>query len=345
MKIHRKWTEKLNQQDQIFLHYTGHMFGIGCSAFNPDSIMKIHELKKRQGNKGFIVLIPDLSWLEKYQVFVPTELRRLLQQYWPGELTMILPDPNRHFKDISVDGFVAFRVPTDPFLREFIIKFGQPIVSTSINTSGKEPEVGLKEIKAQYDSWFDFGILPKNTRVADAVPSTILKYENEDLKLVREGKINFEEIKNSYKIPRILFVCTANICRSPMAEYYLREKVKVEGLNYDVKSAGFLEGGYNISENSEAILAENQMKAAKHISKQLNDDVVRKSWLILTMTDKHKKMLIEAFPNAVNKAFTLSEYAGFKQDIDDPYGLDIGHYRETFKKIKTRIDLILEKLK
>lgn len=335
----------MNKPDAIFLHYTGHMFGIGCSAFDQDSIIKIHELKQREGNKGFIVLIPELNWLEKYQVFVPQEIRRLLQQYWPGELTVILPDPNGHFKNISVDDFVAFRVPSNPFLREFIKKFGKPIVSTSINISGKEPEVDLKKIKANFESWFDFAILPKNIKVADAIPSIILKYEKEDLKLVREGKIKFDEIKNSYELPRILFVCTANICRSPMADYYLKDKIEKDGLKYDVRSAGFLGGGFQISENSKAILAEDGMNAADHISTQLNDDVVRRSWLILTMTEKHKEMLIENFPNAAKKTFTISEYAGFNQDIDDPYGLDIGHYRETFKKIKTRIDLIWEKLK
>lgn len=345
MKSYNKWSEKLKKQDAVFLHYTGHMFGIGCSAFDQNSIRRIHSLKQREGNKGFIVLIPDLSCLDKYQVFVPQELRRLLQQYWPGELTMILPDPNEHFKQISISGFVAFRVPTDPFLRQFLNKFGKPIVSTSINISGQNPEVELKKIKENYNDWFDFGVLPKNLRTADAVPSTILKFANEKLVLIREGKINFEEIESSYKIPKILFVCTANICRSPMAEYYLNKKVVSEDLKYEVKSAGFLMGGYQISENSKTVLAENEMNAENHLSTQLDEEVVRTSWLILTMTEKHKNMLVTNFPNAVNKTFTISEYAGFNQDIDDPYGQDIEHYRETFKKIKTRIDLIWEKLK
>jgi len=59
------------------------------------------------------------------------------------------------------------------------------------------------------------------------------------------------------------------------------------------------------------------------------------------MTKNHKLNLLEHFPNAENKTFTLSEYTGYQQDIDDPYGLDIFHYRQTFKKIKKRIDELL----
>lgn len=345
MKIYNKWSDKLKNHHGIFLHYTGHMFGIGCSAFDSAAIEKINSLKQRAGNKGFIVLIPELNWLEKYQVFIPQELRRLLQQYWPGELTMIFPDPNNHFKHVAVDGFVAFRVPTDPFIREFITKFGKPIVSTSINLSSFPPETDLLEITTKFDSWFDFGIIPKNCRIADAVPSTILKYYDDKFELIREGKIKFDEIIRSFQKPRILFVCTANICRSPMAEYYLRKKFQEGNSCFEVKSAGFLEGNCAISENSKAVLAENGIFADNHFSTQLDEDIVRQSWLILTMTEQHKSNLLKKFPNAANKTFTLSEYAGFNQDIDDPYGLDINQYRDTFMKIKTRIDLIWEKLR
>ncbi len=344
MKVFNKWSEKLKQKDSVFLHYTGNMFGIGCSAFQAAAIAKIHNLKQRNSKQGLIVLIPEFSWLEKYQVFVPVKLRRLLQQYWPGELTIILPDPNGHFKHVSVDGYVAFRVPTDALLRNFIVRFGSPIVSTSINRSGNPAQTDLQMIKTDYDNWFDYGFLPKKTRTAAVTPSTILKYSHETLNLVREGAIRFSEIEQSFQKPRILFVCTANICRSPMAEYYLKEKLKRTGLNYEVRSAGFLQSGLAISENSRQVLAENAIDVPGHLSTQLNEFVIRQSWLILTMTINHKTSLIEHFPNAENKTFTLSEYAGFKQDIDDPYGLDIVNYRETFKKVKTRIDVILEKL-
>jgi len=162
--------------------------------------------------------------------------------------------------------------------------------------------------------------------------------------LLREGGIKFAELEHAWQKPPIRFVCTANICRSPMAEYYLRRKIAELKLDYEVRSAGFLMSGVPISRNSYDVLQENGIEAAEHLSTQLSEDVVRKSWLILTMTQSHKLRLIEHFPNAKNKTFTLSEYTGLVGDVADPYGLDIFAYRRTFAEIRERVDRLVEKL-
>jgi protein arginine phosphatase len=335
--------KKLNN-DAVFLHHTGSMFGVGCSAFNEKALMKINVLKGRHSQKGFIALLPEASWLEKYDILVSSKMGWLLQQYWPGELTVILPDTHNRFGSISVDGQVAFRVPTSKFLRDFIVKFNTPIISTSVNNSGEVAETNLKNIRKEYANWFDSEILPKEIPEINSQPSTIIKEEKGDLSLVREGELKFSEIERSWQTPRILFVCTANICRSPMAHYYLQKIIEENQLRFEVRSAGFLQSDVRISQNSYQTLQENGIDAAAHISTRLNDAVVSSSWLILTMTKTHKLNLIDHFPNAINKTFTLSEYAGYQQDIDDPYGLDIFHYRQTYQKIKKRIDVLVEKL-
>ena len=332
------------KKDDVFIHYTGNMFGIGCSVFSQSAINRIKELKQREGKKGLIVLLENRSWLEEYNIPVSIKMNRLLQQYWPGELTLILPDPRNNFKNLSVDGKVAFRIPTDVYLQNFIKKQGCPIVSTSINVSGQSAENDIKTIRSKYRNWFDHEILPKRIVKNSYQPSTIIQEEKGELLLVREGEIEFKEIERSWQKPRILFVCTANICRSPMAHYYLKKVLEDHQLSFEVRSAGFLQSNVRISQNSYETLKENGMDAEMHISTQLSTSVVSKSWLILTMTKNHKLNLIDHFPAAAGKVFTLSEYSGFQQDIDDPYGLDIYHYRQTYNKIKKRIDSLLEKL-
>lgn len=336
-------TRKINK-DKIFLHHTGGMFGIGCSAFNLQTIDIINELKQRKSGKGLIVLLADRSWLEKYGITVSPQMNRLLQQYWAGELTVILPDAQNKFKHISVDGQVAFRLPGDPFLQDFIRTFQDPIISTSINLSGETPVDDLNEIRKKYRNWFDLEILPSELPKGNLKPSTIIKEAEGKLVLLREGSIEFAEIERSWQKPRILFVCTANICRSPMAHYYFQWKIEELQLSYEVRSAGFLQSNIRISQNSYETLLENNINASAHLSTQLSEDVIRQSWLILTMTKNHKLSLIEHFPTAENKTFTLSEFTGFQQDIDDPYGLDIFYYRQTFEKIQKRIDILVEKL-
>jgi len=336
--------KKVIKKNAIFLHHTGNMYGIGCSVFSENAIDKIKKLKQRENKKGFIALLPDISWLEKFNIEISKKMNRLLQQFWPGELTVILSDPQNIFKNVSVNKQVAFRVPTDKFLRDSIKRSGFPIISTSVNNKGEAPETDLKKIRSRNKLWFDLEILPKKILKNDQQPSTIIQEESGKLILIREGKIGFSEIKRSWQTPRILFVCTANICRSPMAHYYLQKLLVENDLDFEVRSAGFLQSNIGISQNSYETLNENEINAAKHVSTQLTDDVVLKSWLILTMTKNHKFNLLEFFPNSEGKVFTLSEYTGFQQDIDDPYGLEIFHYRQTFKKIKKRIDSLFEKL-
>ncbi len=346
MKIFKKLTDKKFRsfikdgvaEGSVFLHYTGNMFGIGCSAFDEKAVNRINDLKKRTQEKGYIVLIPEVDWLERYGIKYYPKIRRLFQQYWPGELSVILDDPENNFKFVSQDQKVAFRIPTSSFLREFIKKIDKPIISTSINLSGEVPYENVEDILQEKSNWFDFAVIPPKYEELSTIPSTVIDGTKENIECAREGKIPFSEIQDSYIKPLILFICTANICRSPMAEYYLKHLVEKSDLSYRIGSAGFFDSGIRISENSRIVLDENNIDASQHISTQINEQLIRDSWLVLTMTTQHKLYLLDSFPNSINKVFTLSEFTSFNMDIDDPYGLDIYFYRETFKKIKDRIE-------
>ncbi len=344
MKIYNKISKVKYFEDAVFLHYTGNMFGIGCSAFNEKAVRKIDNLKKRTHKKGYIVLISEVDWLERYKIRYHPKLRRLFQQYWPGELSVILNDQADNFKFVSQNQKVAFRIPTSSFLREFIKKIDKPIISTSTNLSGEVPYENVKDILQEKSNWFDFAVIPSKYEELSTIPSTVIDCTKENIECIREGKILFSEIQNSYAKPLILFICTANICRSPMAEYYLRHLVEKNDLSYRIGSAGFFDSGVMISENSRVVLDENGIDASKHVSTQINEQLIQDSWLVLTMTTQHKLYLLDYFPNSINKVFTLSEFTDYNIDIDDPYGLDVYFYRETFKKIKDRIENLFDKL-
>lgn len=345
MKIYDKISKVKYFADAVFLHHTGNMFGVGCSAFNEVAVKKIDILKKRAQKKGYIILIPEENWLERYKIKYHPKIRRLFQQYWPGELSVILNDPEDNFNLVSQNQKVAFRIPTSSFLREFIKRIDKPIVSTSINLSGEVPYKKVEDILEQKSDWFDFAFIPGDIHTQSSVPSTVIDCSDTKLTCIREGKIPFDNVKISFEKPQILFVCTANICRSPMAEYYLKTLIQRNELSFRVKSAGFLNGGMQISENSEKVLKENEIDASKHISTQINEELILDSWLVLTMTIQHKLYLLDYFPNIENKIFTLSEFTSYQIDIDDPYGLEIYFYRETYEKIQERINILLDEIK
>ncbi len=336
--------------DLTFLHHTGNMYGIGCSAFSIDALKRIENLKKRTEKKGFIVLIPELSWLERYNINISSQHKRLFQQYWPGNMSAILEDKKNIFKSVSENNKIAFRIPSSSFLREFLNKIDITIISTSINKTGEEPYSDLKKIIKYKKYWFDFGVLPSDNINKISLPSTIIDITGKEILCLREGEIKFENILRAYHNPLILFVCTGNICRSPMAEYLTRKMIKDDQLPFMVKSAGFLDIKAEISVNSNIILKEQGIDAQQHVSTLINKEIISNSWLILTMQEIQKKNILDIEPNAYNKVFTLSEYCGKEFckpscDIEDPYGLDIYFYRETFKMIKSRILALVNKLK
>ncbi|MBD0384347.1 low molecular weight protein arginine phosphatase [Paenibacillus sedimenti] len=122
---------------------------------------------------------------------------------------------------------------------------------------------------------------------------------------------------------RILFVCTGNTCRSPLAEGLLRIRVHKEGLAAEVRSAGVsaVTGG-PISRNSALILKEAGFEEQMS-SLSIQESEVKWADLILTMTVGHKRSVIQRFPDAVDKTFTLKEYVE-----DDPLILQAIEERE-----------------
>ncbi len=133
-----------------------------------------------------------------------------------------------------------------------------------------------------------------------------------------------------------------------MAHYLFQDVVQKKKWSFRVASAGFLASGNSISENSRLVLEENGINAKHHLSTQLNEEIVQDSFLILTMTENHKQMLLQQDTKASGKTFTLLEFAAHISknyteniDIDDPFGLDIEQYRKTYQLIASAIDRII----
>lgn len=119
----------------------------------------------------------------------------------------------------------------------------------------------------------------------------------------------------------VLFVCSANICRSPMAQGLCLARLGPEAAGWRVESAGvWARDGYPAHTNTLQILRERGVDLSSHRSRQINLAIVESFRLILTMESGHKEALHAAFPQYAERVYLLTEIAGKAYDVVDPVG-------------------------
>lgn len=144
---------------------------------------------------------------------------------------------------------------------------------------------------------------------------------------------------------RILFVCTGNTCRSPMAEGILRSMAEKRDLKLEVKSAGIrVYNGDLASKNSIEAMKKIDIDISGHLATQLNNDLIQEADLVLTLSSSHKDFIVSNYPWSREKVFTLNEYAyGVKKDVTDPYGRNLAFYERTRDEIYQAVLNAIEK--
>ena len=143
---------------------------------------------------------------------------------------------------------------------------------------------------------------------------------------------------------KIIFVCTGNTCRSPMAEAILKKMVSSHGLDVQVESRGTsVYSDDPINPKSAEALATIGIKNVIHKAKQISKTDIEESDIILTMTQQHKLSLVKTYPDYRYKIFTLSEYAAdSRDDISDPFGKSQIFYNFCIQEIKKFVEALFE---
>ena len=155
------------------------------------------------------------------------------------------------------------------------------------------------------------------------------------------------------KTKKIVFVCTGNTCRSPMAEALLRAHLKALDLKgFSVCSAGIaVKDGDTINPLSAKVLEEKGIEAKAFSSTALGDKLLREAFAIVCMTEKQREILMDMRWNALrktgaeeieNNVKSFAEITGY--EIIDPYGKDIECYRYVFGLLDAGMQALVEKL-
>ena len=175
----------------IVIFPTDTAFGIGCRLDNEKAIRKLFELRKRPKEKAVPVLASSIEMVEDYVEHIEPDVRKLMQKYWPGGLTLVL---NCRIEKVPSlvrggDKTIGVRIPNHSTVRSLIKNVGVPILGPSANFSGGKTPFRMSDLHPELVRKVDF-VVPGRCTIKK--PSTVLDVSMKPWEILREGAVRVE---------------------------------------------------------------------------------------------------------------------------------------------------------
>jgi protein-tyrosine phosphatase len=147
-------------------------------------------------------------------------------------------------------------------------------------------------------------------------------------------------------MPSVLFVCTANVCRSPMAMAIFRNLVQGDQEDWEVASAGTLAiEGLPVASKALFVLRSKGLDISDHRSQPVTQELIDRFDLILTMEKNQKEALTVEFPKKAKRIYLFSEMIGLVYDVPDPVGKSLVNFQNTYNEIEQTLTMGLRKIR
>lgn len=173
---------------------TDTVYGIGCDAFDAGAVRSLLGSKRRGPDMPVGVLVGSWSTLDGLVLGVPKSARALVEAFWPGDLSIVLPHaPSLSWDLGSTKGTVMLRMPMHSVALELLRETG-PMAVSSANRSGLPPATTVQEARDQFGE--EIGIYLDGGPSGDAVPSTIVDLTGEKPVVLREGAVSADAVSD-----------------------------------------------------------------------------------------------------------------------------------------------------
>jgi protein-tyrosine phosphatase len=331
------------------------VYGIAAASWMTEAVDRLIHCKGRPENKPLTLALSAPEQAKDWLVHMGSVARRLSRRCWPGPLTLVSKEgvseglaaqlPPAVLRHVSPEGALGLRVPAHDAVLEALDQLPGSIILTSANRSGEPDALQANEIPATVLESLDVLIDDGPTQLG--TPSTVVEAEGNTWKILREGAISAAALAQRAAC-MVVFVCTGNTCRSPLAEGLFKKLLSeqlgcrpdaLSSKGFDISSAGLAAfPGGEAAPEAITVGGEWGVDLRKHASRVLTPSLAHQADWIVAMTESQRVLLPEFVPGSEARLRLLCAEG---TDVADPIGCDLEVYRQCARQIHSGLQRLV----
>ncbi len=346
-------------EGKIVAFPTETVYGLAASALCESAVEKLINAKHRDPNRPLALAVRSADDALDFVPNISPLGQRLARRCWPGPITLVIEDrhpegliqqlPPLVQRAVSPEGTIGLRVPAHHAILDTLRLLAGPIVLTSANRKGQPDAVTAQEVVEAIGD--DVNVVLDDGPSRYGQPSSVVRIYDNHFEVLRQGVVSAQTLKRLGSAI-VVFVCTGNTCRSPMAEAIFRQAMadrlkcrasEVEDRGVVAASAGLaaMAGGRAANE-AVVVLKRMGIDLSGHESQPLTETLVRHADLLLVMTRSHRQAIVAEWPDAADRVRLLCRDGA---DIPDPIGGPPELYERCAAQIKAEVVSWAEEIK
>lgn len=328
------------------------VYGVAASALSETAVNRLVKAGLTSGKQPLTLAVKSADEALDYVPNLSPLGERLARRCWPGPVTLVLEDshPDSLLRQLcpavqqalAPNGAVGLRAPAHQAILDVLRLLAGPVVLAAARREGQPDAVTAQQVIERLDD--DVQLVLDDGRSRFGQPSSVIRVHQRDFDVLEIGVVSEQTLKRLASLI-VLFVCTGNTCRSPMAEGLFRQALaqrlgckpgELEDRGVVAMSAGIaaMLGGRAAVEAVE-VLRTQGIDLTAHESQPLTEQLVRHADLILAMTRSHRKAILAEWPEAEARLQLLSTDGA---DVPDPIGGPVEQYQRCVAQMKPEIE-------